>query len=84
MVDFAFGRIESDLRDSLMPSAQPFALAHREFLFKDEMKEKSVEATMLASLALRIIQSPLADDVSAQVRAGFVFIFFIIFYRTCS
>jgi hypothetical protein len=68
LVDFDFARIESDLRDALRPSAQPFALAHREFLFKGEIKEKSVEATMLAGLSLRITQSSLSDDVINQVK----------------
>lgn len=67
LLGYDYVSIESDLRDLLLPSAQPFGLAHRDFAFKGEIRERAAESTMIAMLSNRVRQIKLPDTVFEQV-----------------
>jgi hypothetical protein len=63
LLGFDFQRIEADLRDELLPSAQYFALAIREFAFKGEITSTGA----LSALSQRIAQEDLPPSVLDQI-----------------
>jgi hypothetical protein len=63
LLGFDFASIESDLRDSLLPSAQPFAIAVIEYSFKGELTVTGA----LSMLGQKIKQEELLPSVLDQL-----------------
>lgn len=63
LLSFDLSRVESDIRDALLPSAQPIAIVIRDFKFKNELKETGA----LERMATRIKQENLPAAMLEQV-----------------